>query len=58
MANGEFTRKIRPEDIALPEGYKIEVFTAGLTTPSISHSRIKENSYTQMQGLLQGMARS
>jgi hypothetical protein len=33
MANGEFVRKIRPEDIVLPEGYKIEVFVEGLTTP-------------------------
>lgn len=29
MANGEFVRKIRPEDIVLPEGYKIEVFVEG-----------------------------
>jgi hypothetical protein len=33
MANSEFVRKIRPGDIVLPEGYKIEVFVEGLTTP-------------------------
>lgn len=27
------TRKLRPEDIALPPEYRIDVFAEGLTTP-------------------------